>query len=178
MKTDDWTPAPDIIVKEFGLLTATLFGRIWRYCQGDSKICSVSQGNIANELGVTRSVINREIKKLIDAGYIVGAKSKNIGGFDIPSFFFSMKITKKGEMLFSTENKSGKKEIKLPCENGTVMHFQTPNPKFPKCERCGYVGPAIQGHHVLGRRNSNKVINVCNNCHTELHIGDNFDETN
>jgi hypothetical protein len=39
------------------------------------------------------------------------------------------------------------------------------------CSLCGYVGPAIDRHHIHGRKNSNVTIKVCANCHRELHAG-------
>jgi hypothetical protein len=38
------------------------------------------------------------------------------------------------------------------------------------CSLCGYSGPAIDSHHIHGRKNSNEVIDVCCNCHREIHI--------
>ena len=36
---------------------------------------------------------------------------------------------------------------------------------------CGYVGIAIQKHHIHGRKNSDETIRVCANCHVEIHKG-------
>jgi hypothetical protein len=37
------------------------------------------------------------------------------------------------------------------------------------CTCCGYDGPAIEQHHVYGRKNSNITIDLCANCHAERH---------
>jgi len=39
------------------------------------------------------------------------------------------------------------------------------------CSQCGYIGTAIDKHHIHGRKNSNVVIDVCCNCHREIHAG-------
>jgi len=39
------------------------------------------------------------------------------------------------------------------------------------CPLCGYVGVAIDSHHIHGRKNSNETINICCNCHREIHKG-------
>lgn len=40
-----------------------------------------------------------------------------------------------------------------------------------KCVRCGYQGPALDWHHIHGRKNSSKTIVLCANCHREVHAG-------
>lgn len=39
------------------------------------------------------------------------------------------------------------------------------------CVRCGYVGPALDAHHVHGRKISDETIVLCANCHREIHAG-------
>lgn len=39
------------------------------------------------------------------------------------------------------------------------------------CSLCGYSGPAIDNHHIHGRKVSNETIRVCANCHREIHAG-------
>jgi ssDNA-binding Zn-finger/Zn-ribbon topoisomerase 1 len=41
----------------------------------------------------------------------------------------------------------------------------------PVCSLCGYKGPAIDRHHIHGRKNSDEIIIVCANCHREIHAG-------
>jgi hypothetical protein len=40
-----------------------------------------------------------------------------------------------------------------------------------ECVRCGYVGPALDRHHIHGRKNSDETIVLCANCHREVHAG-------
>ena len=39
------------------------------------------------------------------------------------------------------------------------------------CELCGYCGVAIEKHHIDGRKNSDRIIKICSNCHLEIHKG-------
>jgi hypothetical protein len=39
------------------------------------------------------------------------------------------------------------------------------------CSLCGHTGPAIDKHHIHGRKVSNETILVCANCHREIHAG-------
>jgi len=39
------------------------------------------------------------------------------------------------------------------------------------CSLCGYQGVAIDKHHIDGRKNSNRIVTVCCNCHREIHAG-------
>ena len=66
----NYTPALDTIVEEFGGITALVFGRIWRYCQGQYDECFASQDTIAKDLKLSRVCVNQHIKKLIAAGYL------------------------------------------------------------------------------------------------------------
>lgn len=67
---DGWTPVIDFLIKEHGLITAVVFGRIWRYCQGERGVCSASLEKIGEEIGVDRRTVMRHVKKLCDAGYL------------------------------------------------------------------------------------------------------------
>jgi predicted RNA-binding Zn-ribbon protein involved in translation (DUF1610 family) len=49
--------------------------------------------------------------------------------------------------------------------------FQQEASEYNTCSLCGYVGPAIDSHHIHGRKVSNQTIRVCANCHREIHAG-------
>ena len=38
-----------------------------------------------------------------------------------------------------------------------------------RCVACGYDGPALDRHHIHGRKNSDKTVFLCANCHREQH---------
>jgi hypothetical protein len=65
-----WTPLIDALVQEHGLITAAVFGRMWRYCQLDSGACMASLDKIAGELGLTRQGITPHIQILCKEGYL------------------------------------------------------------------------------------------------------------
>lgn len=65
-----FTMAPDVIVKELGLVTACVYGKIWRYEQMSNEVCRAAVETLANDLGVSYNTILSHIKKLIDTGYL------------------------------------------------------------------------------------------------------------
>lgn len=70
-KVDGFTPLIDAVVADCGVITAAVFGKMWRYCQMEDGVCRASQERLAQELGLTRITVNAHIAKLIDLGYIV-----------------------------------------------------------------------------------------------------------
>ena len=69
-KIDRFTPVPDSLVTKFGLVTAAVYGRIWRYSQASRGVCDASQQKIADDLSLDRVTVNLHIKKLVDGGYL------------------------------------------------------------------------------------------------------------
>ena len=65
-----YTPVFDNLIDEFGLYTAAVFGRVWRYCQMERGYCHAEQIRIAEEIGVKRETVNRSLKVLVEAGYL------------------------------------------------------------------------------------------------------------
>jgi hypothetical protein len=66
----NYTPAMDVIVKELGAITALVYGRVWRYCQGEYEECFASQSTIAADLGLSRKTVNEHLELLVKAGYL------------------------------------------------------------------------------------------------------------
>ncbi|MHA1962732.1 MAG: helix-turn-helix domain-containing protein [Candidatus Thorarchaeota archaeon] len=69
-KIKNFTPLLDELVKEFGVVTAAVWGRIWRYAQQEYGVCQASLDKIANELHISRRTVIRHISKLCIEGYI------------------------------------------------------------------------------------------------------------
>ena len=65
-----YIPVFDNILREQGLISAAIYGVIWRHCQQRKGYCYASQSTIAEQAGLSRKAVNCHIKKLIDAGYI------------------------------------------------------------------------------------------------------------
>ena len=59
-----------MLVREFGLVTAAVFGAVWRYCQMENRVCNASTRTIADDLGMEHGTVLRHIKKLCKAGYL------------------------------------------------------------------------------------------------------------
>jgi DNA-binding Lrp family transcriptional regulator len=65
-----FTPAPDVLIKKYGYVTALVWGRVWRYCQGPQGECSASLETISGELNMSVRNVLRDIKELCRDGYL------------------------------------------------------------------------------------------------------------
>ena len=70
-KTEGFTPLIDKLVWGHGLMTAAVFGKIWRYCQMKNGVCQASIETMASELDIDRATFMRHIKILEKFGYIL-----------------------------------------------------------------------------------------------------------
>lgn len=66
-----FTPAPDALIKEYGYMTALVWGRIWRYCQMSDGVCRASLETIAAGVGMSDRTIMRHIDPLVKDGYLI-----------------------------------------------------------------------------------------------------------
>ena len=69
-EVNGWTPIIDALAKDHGLLTAAVFGRIWRYCQGEKGVCTASLETTASDLGINKATVMRHAKELLEHGYL------------------------------------------------------------------------------------------------------------
>jgi hypothetical protein len=67
---DGFTPLFDCMVREHGLIYAAIFGRVWRYCQGEKNACTASHQTIAKETGVSIRTVIRAMQKFVATGYL------------------------------------------------------------------------------------------------------------
>jgi biotin operon repressor len=67
---DGFTPLFDGMARDCGLVTAAVYGRVWRYCQHDGGVCFASLDRIGGDLGINRATVQRHIAKLVTDGYI------------------------------------------------------------------------------------------------------------
>lgn len=67
---DGFTPVIDGLVEELGLMSAVVFGRVWRYCQMEDRVCKASLESIGDSIGVDRVTVMRHIKELCERGYL------------------------------------------------------------------------------------------------------------
>ena len=65
-----FTFVPDEIINEIDLLTAVVYGKIWRYCQLKDGVCKASLSTMSSELRLDKRTIRARIRKLISSGYI------------------------------------------------------------------------------------------------------------
>lgn len=65
-----WIPLIDHLVQKYGVTTAAVFGRAWRYCQMWDGVCKASIPTIANDLGLARSTVKIAMQQLCVDGYL------------------------------------------------------------------------------------------------------------
>lgn len=65
-----FTPAPDTLVRQYGITCAAVWGKIWRYCQMEEDICRAAQERLAEELNISRPTLDKYISILEKDGYI------------------------------------------------------------------------------------------------------------
>lgn len=70
IKRTNFTPLLDSLVDEYGITTAAVFGRVWRYCQMAQGYCHAEQGRIADELNISLRTVNSALQALVSDGYL------------------------------------------------------------------------------------------------------------
>ena len=65
-----FTPLIDILIEKHDLITAAVFGRAWRYCQMENRVCGASAETLAAELSVSVKTVGRRLKLLCQEGYL------------------------------------------------------------------------------------------------------------
>lgn len=65
-----FTPVIDAVVEDVGLMTAVVFGRIWRHCQMEDGVCKASLETISSGIGVDKATVMRHAEKLCQRGYL------------------------------------------------------------------------------------------------------------
>lgn len=66
-----FTAASDILVEKYGLITASIYGVVWRYCQMERGHCNAKHSTIGERLGISGKSVQRYIKPLLDDGYLL-----------------------------------------------------------------------------------------------------------
>jgi len=70
VRMNTFTPIFDAVVQDVGLVGASVYGRIWRYCQGNRSCCDAAQATIAESLNISTRTVMRWAKDLCDKGYL------------------------------------------------------------------------------------------------------------
>jgi len=112
-QVDGFTPIIDSIVSELGLMSAAVFGKVWRYSQMPDGVCTASQERMAGELGITRISVNQHLKILVASGYLKDLTPSLVGK---PHTYAD--TGKAGVLISFTANKQPVNEINTTCKNG------------------------------------------------------------
>jgi len=70
VRVDTFTPIFDAVVQDVGLVGASVYGRIWRYCQGNRQCCNAALKTIAESLNLSTRTIMRWTDELCTKGYL------------------------------------------------------------------------------------------------------------
>ncbi len=65
-----FTPLLDVLIEKFGLVTAAIYGVIWRYAQMEDKVCRASLEKIGQRVSVSAKTVERHVKKLCEDDYL------------------------------------------------------------------------------------------------------------
>jgi len=67
---DDFIPSPGALIRKYNPTMAYIWGVVWKFCQEDAGLCTVSSEIIANRAGVSRRSTCNYLKRLIADGFI------------------------------------------------------------------------------------------------------------
>lgn len=107
-----FTPVSDLLVREHDLLTAVVYGKIWRYYDAYGN-CSASIQRMAEELSVSEQTIRRRIQTLEDGDYITIVRRPGLTSILIPTTKIAYQTTVK-EVTPSRESGVAPPEIETP----------------------------------------------------------------
>lgn len=80
LEIQGWTPLIDAVAAETSVLTAAVFGVVWRYCQMPDGACSASAQQIAAKLRISTKSVYRHLQRLEQLGYIERTGYATIAG--------------------------------------------------------------------------------------------------
>ena len=71
-EVNGWSPVVHSMAGQegLGLVTAAVFGAVWRYCQMENRVCNASLETIGEDLGIDKATVLRHIKKLCKKGFL------------------------------------------------------------------------------------------------------------
>ncbi|MCB0215039.1 MAG: helix-turn-helix domain-containing protein, partial [Chloroflexi bacterium] len=75
----EFTPLPDPIVASMGIYAASVYGRVWRYCQMERGRCFAPAHRIATELNLGQRTVERYLSRLVEDGWIERDSGKSDG---------------------------------------------------------------------------------------------------
>ncbi|MFA5636901.1 MAG: helix-turn-helix domain-containing protein [Anaerovoracaceae bacterium] len=109
-ETAGFTILFDDVIEDVGLIAASVYGIIWRYCQRRHRECYASQQTLADHLGITRQTLNKHLHTLIKAGYIEDVTPDTTGNTH------TYHLTEKRDDRTVTVSNKGVKEIDTPSK--------------------------------------------------------------
>lgn len=69
-ETKGFTPIIDVLAQEIGLVSAAIYGVVWRYCQQRDGVCQASLETIGEHVGLSARSTIKHMQKLVELGYL------------------------------------------------------------------------------------------------------------
>lgn len=138
-----FTPAPDILCKEYGFVTALVWGRVWRYCQMRDGVCRASVEKLADGLGMSGRTIIRHLESLCGGGYLLDTTPDLRNKPHIYADTGKIKIRFSGEVTM-TESHSAMTESHTRYDSKSVEESKKKEEKKEKEERFNAVREKLE----------------------------------
>jgi len=125
---DGFTPVIDGLLAEIGLMPAFVFGKVWRYCQMEDRVCKAAQQTIADELHISRRTVQRAIELLVKNGYLEEVNTQTVNIYrDTGKAGLSIKITGT-----ASQSRSAERQIDA-VKNPTASQSHIQSAKLTQC---------------------------------------------
>lgn len=118
----NFTPLLDDLVRDYGVITAAVWGRVWRYAQQENRVCQASQDKIAAELAISRRTVIRHLEILTQDGYLLDHTP------ELKNRPHTYSITEKARILITIEGVTeshSKHKVGVTESHGTVTESHT-----------------------------------------------------
>jgi len=102
-----FTPLFDCVVERYGVVIASVFGKVARFGQMQARRCTAAQSRIAEELGLSRQTVNAHISRLVDDKFLIDLTPDRINGPH--EYRIGPSFKNNGVKIFDTPVKGGVK---------------------------------------------------------------------
>lgn len=136
----DYTPVFDAMIQKYGVYTALVYGRVWRYCQGQRQECFRSQAGLGKDLGIGRTKVNQSLVTLVEDGWLTSTPTP--GGRGRLTF----KLTDRG--LTCSGNEQVTQDEQVPVQEMNTTCSPKTHPPFKReVKKEVKEGATAQGSH-------------------------------
>lgn len=157
-QVNGWIPLIDHLVDKYGVLTAAVWGRMWRYSQMRSGVCRASLPTIAADLRISRMTVRRAVIRLCNDGYLLDLTPNNVGRVHVYRDTGKVTIASKFQVetveeqpLSELEGSSMDADKPLSELEGTLSELEG----YPSHNVTGPLSQSATNHKTLLKENMN-----------------------